>query len=763
MLLEEFNDLLSLEFECPDDLLSASEAIVTQMEDDALQSQTQRHRRLLTLVNRKLRLSEPRAKRFIDAAASARVFFNYQQKREVLEIFDSGDFNAFRKLCAKTGVDLTLGYTFEPVSERETISGLHDLLTTGQVNRSDAKQEDLASKKEKIQRALFGGYVFSSFEEAQVHKCLNTDARRHYEKSYFEHLRHHHGSQLKRECALIYQDFDLAKYSKTRYDDVADLVLGQIGESFQRLANHCYLAIRLNPDPHNTGREWRLFSDLILFAEKHREIELTKGYFKPEKIAEQTKAHLGEDLDLSTAHFEIANEGFAFKDCMILSDSDEEGSNTQPYSLLILLEKNKRDERKIPCPACRSLNVSGNSYPSLGVRSWECKNLICPERSAYDRGNRFSLASIIKQEAILSPSDQIAPSSLRRWRKDVLFAVSDEEILEMLVHHFSLNGDQIVVASHEQQPAHEMDGRSIIFEPFEKLGIYKGLRAKFYKSSFFYRFALERKRSPRKRSTRIIETSGSSLLINGDCETALNSMEGQSVDGAVTSPPYYNAREYSQWPNIYCYLYDMFNAARAVFRVLKPGSLFVYNIFDYFDNEKSLTFSAMGKKRMILGAYIIYLFQLAGFEIKKNVIWYKGDIEGKRNFNQGNTSPYYQLPFNSWEHCLVFKRPGGKSNIPVQNIIKQRPVFKMIQGENRHGHSAPFPEEIPRILSSTLPPSSTILDPYAGSMTTALAAIHSGLNFIMIEKDPDYFELGIRNVREAEARTPDLFGRIETK
>ncbi|HJT78173.1 MAG TPA: hypothetical protein VJ739_13295 [Gemmataceae bacterium] len=44
---------------------------------------------------------------------------------------------------------------------------------------------------------------------------------------------------------------------------------------------------------------------------------------------------------------------------------------------------------------------------------------------------------------------------------------------------------------------------------------------------------------------------------------------------------------------------------------------------------------------MILGAYIVNLFRRVGFELQGNVARYKGEIEGKRNHNQGDCSPYY--------------------------------------------------------------------------------------------------------------------------
>src|SRR5215213_9293544 len=115
---------------------------------------------------------------------------------------------------------------------------------------------------------------------------------------------------------------------------------------------------------------------------------------------------------------------------------------------------------------------------------------------------------------------------------------------------------------------------------------------------------------------------------SGGCFEVLSRLEESSIDGAVTSPPYYNARSYATWPNIYCYLFDMYNAARQVYRVLAPGALYLFNIFDYFDNERNIVMSAMGKKRMILSAYITNIFRRIGFSLHGNVVWYKGEIEG---------------------------------------------------------------------------------------------------------------------------------------
>ena len=756
-LLEEFNSLLELRFSCPQDLMDAAQDAALTAGEDALRPAPERKRELYALVNSRLGLNKQRIKAFIDLAAKQRHFFNYRDKNTLAELFDGTRREAFAAWCLAKGIGDDVQRAFQPINDNETVAGLHDLLSTGRVNRSDARDCALEEKQTLIQRALFGCFVFRAFEDGAMHKVFNEDARGEYHPNFFDHLRAFHHSQLHRECALIYQDVDLSAHAELTDQQLSDLFITGIRDSYERLANHCYFALRLRSAHGGEARQWRLFSDIVLYAEKHREIALSKGYFRPEAIRETTSEYIGAALNIEAARFDLVNEGFFFKDCFVLSHAAEEGTTDQPYDLLLLFEKNERDERVIPCPACRSHSVGGNSYPTIGVRSWECQNLICPERSAYDRGNRYSLASIMKQEAISSVEDQIPLEVRRRWRNDVLFNVRDEEITDMLIRQFSLHKDRIVIMGRDQREPHSYLGREVIYESFGAWSPDDGITQRFFDSAFFKRFALTRPEPEVTPAFPEQRLEGGVRLVNGDCESGLAALPPESIDGAVTSPPYYNAREYSQWPNIYCYLYEMYNAARAVFNALKPGSIFIYNIFDYFDNENIVAFSAMGKKRMILGAYIIHLFGRAGFKVAGNVVWFKGDIEGKRNFNGGNTSPYYQLPFNCWEHCLVFRKPGADATFPSVKILKQRPVIKMVRGKNTHGHTAPFPPEIPQLLIETLTEGAIVLDPYGGSMTTACAAVQQGMGALMFELDGNYFQLGLKNVREAMIAPDDLF------
>lgn len=250
------------------------------------------------------------------------------------------------------------------------------------------------------------------------------------------------------------------------------------------------------------------------------------------------------------------------------------------------------------------------------------------------------------------------------------------------------------------------------------------------------------------------DTKGTEVYC-GDCFDVLQQIEKESIDGIVTSPPYYNARDYAHWPNIYCFLYDQFNVVQELYRVLKLGGLFFYNIFDYFDNENNIVFSAMGDKRMILGAYAINLFERAGFKLIKNIAWDKGEIEGKRNFNQGNRSPYYQAPFNCWEHILVFCKGNSETlHLDLPCVLRAQPVTKMVKGQNILGHTAPYPKSIPNLLLKLLNSRSTVLDPYSGSMTTGREAYQHGIRSINIDYKEEYCHLGMKLLIDQQMACP---------
>ncbi len=745
----DFNRVLGTHWTPPEALRERLADLLRHLGKIEPRGYQERERHLIALANWKFRFNSAGISNFLDRCAEAGIFFNYHDKVRIQQAFDCSALGILRD-CVKrkdlNGHLHTFESLFQPIAECESLRRLAVALS-----EPDNRDSILAS--------LFGGYIFHSFDERRLHEIFNDDCRVAYHEDFFEHLRQFYPQSTARKCAMVVLIVDEKLAGAAPNEGVLrDMVFAAIEEAHNRLSNYCCFAVVLRPLPALPNRpcpQWDLYADIVLFAEKFREVHLRTGYFHPQKIRQATLDHV-TGLDVQRADFQKANEGFYFKDCFVLTpDTSDADESHQPCDLLLLFEKNERDETLIPCPACRSKDVRGNSYPVLGVRSWECQNPLCPERSKYDRGNRYSLQSLLRQEAIEAPENRIPAASLRRWKRDTIAGVTDTELLEMLARHYTFHGDSLLLLNWNQ-PRKTCCGRRILSEPLLIHRAKPGRAAAFFDSAFFNRFRLPRRPASARQHLESLSADPQVLVYHGDAFETLTLLPTGSVDGAVTSPPYYNAKSYASWPNIYCYLHDMYNVARGVHRVLKEGAPFLFNIFDYFDNENNIVFSAMGKKRMILGAYTVHLFRQAGFTLLGNTVWDKGEIEGKRNFNQGNHSPYYQAPFNCWEHIFVFCKGKPPAQPAYPSILRLRPVFKMFNGENVLGHSAPFPKEIPELLLRRLKRGNTVLDPFSGSMTTGRAAFAKGFRSISIDCHREYCDLGLR-LLETENRQLNMF------
>lgn len=162
-----------------------------------------------------------------------------------------------------------------------------------------------------------------------------------------------------------------------------------------------------------------------------------------------------------------------------------------------------------------------------------------------------------------------------------------------------------------------------------------------------------------------INNSSNLKIIWGDCLNALKKMDSESIQLMVTSPPYYNAREYSQWKDLNDYLDDMRAIIKESWRVLDNHRVWVFNIGDIFANPNIYTTSVWGKTRIPLGAYFTTMFEEEGFTFVDDFIWDKGEVQSQRQKNADNPYPMYQYPINSYEHILIFhKHRLDKTKVP---------------------------------------------------------------------------------------------------
>lgn len=565
-------------------------------------------------------------------------------------------------------------------------------------------------------------------------------------------------------------------------------------ESYNKIKNHRSLLIKVdNIIFQDINIKWEIYSYLTIFSENFLSYKENRSYYKPEEICldylehkysivqndllrENLKKYYKNDTSVikilkdelkiknfkkELDFFKNVRTGFQFVDCIIL-ERDKAFKNTTEIEfiensneLLLIFTKHQIDDRKLPCPVCSSLKISGNSYPEIGIKSWECKNNFCSERSKTNRGKRYSSKSNDMQSAVNDDLAEniISKDLIKRWRKDIVLSNNYESMYEMIIRYFSYCKGKVLFVNFKKEeasiPKDLFGSRKINFiSAFDLLSTKKFDNSNFHKfmnneliDKFIYNDS-----SYIKKVFKLNENENFQIF-NENCLTFLKNITPNTIDHMVTSPPYYNAREYSQWKNLYNYLNDMYKICKASYDAIKPGGVFFYNIGDIFDNPNTIVKSKMGDKRVALGAYLILLFRKAGFELLDNIIWNKGETQSNRHKNDGNFTPYYQRPANCYEHMFIFKKPG---NLKINNepklknsIQKFSPVIKInSKGENKFGHTAPYPVDLPMLSILTFTKKGDLVfDPFLGSGTSVYTALNNNRKGIGTELDSDYFEL----------------------
>jgi DNA modification methylase len=571
-----------------------------------------------------------------------------------------------------------------------------------------------------ISHSLAAYWLWSNWEPSQLFSHFS-GIHHETEVDYLEFLRSQNPELFQRKRSLVMRFYQGNGSPQSNHFELGDWIRSE----WLKMDNHGFLILSVEVEQRQAAEAWDIVEKTKLFAERFHEKPLENMFFRHKEIRQESEDFYGEAVPLG--EWQLASEGFTYRDTFVIKDQAGE-----IVRLVAVFQKNLRDETLLNCPGCRSTKVQGDSYPTLGVKSWECNNLLCPDRSIYNRGRRYQFRSVLYHSAMDDPRNEIPIGLISYLQRDVVQDQGLTTLTDALIRSYSMAGDVVCLIGIEK-PNLEVMGRSIITEesPENSADDLSNL-------SFIRRIRIP---SPGKLDVEMSKLPDSEVIC-GDSGLSLQALGGNIIGRAVTSPPYFNARDYSTWPNIYTYFSDMARIAQEVFRTLKPGGLYVYNIFDYFDNDRTIAFSDMGRRRINLASPTIAIFKTLGFELVGCDVWDKGDIQGNRGFNGGNRTPFYQSPFNCWEHVLIFRKPSDNSfTEDFGRVLRLSPVFKIIKGENTYGHTAPYPKELVDHYLEGLEPGEIVLDPFAGSGTTALSALEKGLLPLMLELHDDYANL----------------------
>lgn len=241
-------------------------------------------------------------------------------------------------------------------------------------------------------------------------------------------------------------------------------------------------------------------------------------------------------------------------------------------------------------------------------------------------------------------------------------------------------------------------------------------------------------------------------LIQWDCLEIMKTMETNSIDLTVTSPPYDNLRTYNGFS------WDFEWVAKELYRVTKDWWVVVWVVWD-----ATVKWSETGTsfKQALF-------FKEIGFNLHDTMIWYKTAIfphhkNAKRYkqqfeymfvFTKGITSTFNPIcdtkNDSAGKNIFIRKKIKSKNNGVYNGKTKTLTIaeYRMrdnvwsISQEGNKNHPAPFPEKLAEdhILSWSNE-WDTVLDPFAGSWTTLKMAKKNKRKYIGIEISPEYCEI----------------------
>jgi len=249
----------------------------------------------------------------------------------------------------------------------------------------------------------------------------------------------------------------------------------------------------------------------------------------------------------------------------------------------------------------------------------------------------------------------------------------------------------------------------------------------------------------------------------------LDFLPAESVQLVLTSPPYWTLKQYNEGEgqlgnlgNYDRFLEELDRVWAHCFRALVHGGRLICVVGDVCLSRRKNN----GRHTVVpLHASIQERCRAMGFDNLAPIIWHK--IANAALEVPGNGGGFLGKPYepnavikNDIEFVLMERKPGGYrspsflerafSVIPdTLHKLWFRQIWTDVPGASTRNHPAPFPLELAvRLIRMFSFVGDTVLDPFLGSGTTALAAWQTGRNSIGVEVDEAYLRSAARRFRK---------------
>ena len=283
-------------------------------------------------------------------------------------------------------------------------------------------------------------------------------------------------------------------------------------------------------------------------------------------------------------------------------------------------------------------------------------------------------------------------------------------------------------------------------------------------------------------------------IIEGDARVRLRDLPDASINCIVTSPPYFQQRDYSTPLQIGVekspdeYLHSLRTVFSECQRVLRDDGTLWLNLGDKYDNGELLG----------MPWRVAFALKDDGWLLRSDIIWHKPNAVPSSVKNRPTTDHEYVFLFTKSqdyyydvdavrEPHVTFspesRMKGGRGHFGKENGTPEqgkyggssnlhsgrwdqmfhplgrnrRTVWEIPLSKSRDAHFAVFPEKLVEIcILAGCPRGGIVLDPFIGSGTTAVVAQRLGRHFVGIDSNLEYCEMARRRIHQ-----PTLFSTPE--
>ncbi len=248
------------------------------------------------------------------------------------------------------------------------------------------------------------------------------------------------------------------------------------------------------------------------------------------------------------------------------------------------------------------------------------------------------------------------------------------------------------------------------------------------------------------------------IIFHGDAINVLaHEVDDASIDLLFADPPYNIGKKFStfhdKWPSDKDYAKWCYQWLELCVKKLKPtGSLYVMT-----STQAMPYFDIFLREHLTILSRIIWSYDSSGVQAKN----YYGSMFEPILFGVKHAKKY---TFNAGEIMVEAKTGATRKLIDYRKAVPMQYNTKKVPGnvwviprvryrmQEYEEHPAQKPETLlERIILASSNTGDTILDPFAGSFSTAAVAKRLGRKSINIEREEDYIKIGLRRVLEFES------------